>query len=104
MLHGRGCPGDIAHLSDVLDSAEGSHHILAVLKVKLGLDHSSVLHQGKAALEGGPGEEVGRVAMPKAVEWLPLEVVEESTPLSSFNAGEDARHREISEQVGLGEV
>lgn len=53
MLHGGGCLGDILHLSDVLDFAEGGHHILAVPKVKLSLYHTSILHQGKAALEGG---------------------------------------------------
>lgn len=84
MLHGGGCSGDILHLSDVLDSGEGSHHILAVLKVKLSLDHSPILHQGKATLEGqGRGVEVGRGVVPKALEWLPLEAGGESTHSSS---------------------
>lgn len=51
MLQGRGSLRDIPHLSDVLDSGKGGHHILAVSKVKLSLDHFPILHQGKAALE-----------------------------------------------------
>lgn len=83
MLHGRGCLGDILHLSDVLDFAEGGHHILAVLKVKLSLDDVSVLHQGKAALEGVQREEeVGRVAMP----WGVRNAEEKSTHSSLFKA------------------
>lgn len=83
MLHGGGCLGDILHLSDVLDFAEGGHHILAVPKVKLSLDHASVLHQGKAALEGGQREEeAGRVAMP----WGVRNAEEESTHSSLFKA------------------
>lgn len=61
MLHGRSSLGDTPHLSDVLDSGEGSAHILAIPKIKLSLDHCPVLHQGKAALErrNQGGEEVG---------------------------------------------
>lgn len=67
MLYGGSSLGDTPHLNDVLHSVEGGHHILAVPKVKLSLDHITILHQGKVALEGkdGGGRRLAESPCPK---------------------------------------